>query len=282
MWKKRILCLVLVLCALVLCSCQQKKEVFSTVPQTGANTAAAQTAEPDAGSQNLFGDAETVTTDYDNGSYDPTSEEGGEWESVDEPENGYFASQETAAPTIQSDYAGATPVVIDPVDKPTATPLPSLSFSYTTYEAPALHMTFEGPSGWTVDESEADTFRLINPDTSMDYAASLTVRSIPVNKQYGKSELTKEIKGMLETLKSSGEYKSFSASNTAERSFLGSTGVYANYKATLQDGTLIAGRMIVNCIDKTLYTLHVSYPRGYTDFYVENVYDKFRHSVKMN
>ncbi len=281
MWKKRILCLVLVLCALLLCSCQQKKEVFSTVPQNGTDTTDQTAAATDEG-QNLFGEAETTITDFDNGTYDPTSEEGGEWESVDEPADGYIASQETAAPTIQSDYAGATPVIIDPIDKPTPTPLPSLSFSYTTYEAPALHMTFEGPMGWTVDDSEADTFRLINPDTSMDYAASLTVRAIPVNKQYGKSELTKEIKGMLETLKSSGEYKSFSPSNTAERSFLGSTGVYANYKATLQDGTQIAGRMIVNCINKTLYTLHVSYPRGYTDYYVENVYDKFRHSVKMN
>ncbi len=282
MWKKRILCLVLALCAVVLCGCQQKKEVFSTVPQTGGETAA-ETAAPASEDQNLFGDAGNTVTDFDDGSYDPASEENGEWESVEEPvEVVNIAELETAAPTIHSEYAGATPVIIDPIDKPTPTPLPSLSFSFTTYEAAALHMTFEGPQGWIVDDSEADTFRLVNPDTSMDYAASLTVRAIPVNKQYGKSELTKEIKGMMETLKSSGEFTSFSPSNTATRSFLGSNGIYANYKAVTQDGAQIAGRIIVNCVDKTLYTLHVSYPRGYTDYYVDNVYDKFRHSVKLN
>ncbi len=280
MWKKRMLCLVLALSALLLCSCQQQKEVFDTIPQGGSNTSAA-TAAP-AADQNLFAEAETAVTDFDDGTYDPASEEGGDWEPTDATAApAYEAAQETAAPTIRSDHAGATPVIIDPIDKPTPTPLPTLNFTFSTYEASALHMTFEAPAGWIVDESEADTFRLVNPDTSMDYAASLTVRAIPVNKQYGKSELTKEIKGMLETLKSSGEYSSFSPSNTAERSFLGSTGVYANYKAALQDGTLIAGRIIVNCVDKTLYTLHVSYPRGYTEYYVTNVYDKFRHTVKM-
>ena len=49
-----------------------------------------------------------------------------------------------------------------------------------------------------------------------------------------------------------------------------------------ETGAEIAGRLIVVCVDKTLYTLHVSYPRGYTEFYVTNVYDKFRHSVKKN
>ena len=58
--------------------------------------------------------------------------------------------------------------------------------------------------------------------------------------------------------------------------------MYANYKGVTTEGSQNAGRLIVTCVNKTLYTLHVSYPRGYTEFYVENVYDKFRHSVKLN
>ena len=41
--------------------------------------------------------------------------------------------------------------------------------------------------------------------------------------------------------------------------------------------------MINACSNKTLYILHVTYPRGYTNEYVEkdgNIYDKFRHTVK--
>ena len=273
MRKKQLLCLALVICAVAMTGCRQK-EVFDTLTpeQRGVNTA---TEEP---VQDLFGAAVVGPTDYDDGSYDPSSEEGGEWEDTEPAE-----SAATAPPVIQSEYAGATPVIIDPIDKPTPTPLPTLSFSYVTYEASGMHLTFEGPSGWTVDNTISDTYTLTNPDPSMDYAAQLTVRAVPVNKNYSKSELTKEVKGMLDTLAGDGALTSFSPSNTAERTFLGSTGVYANYKAVVAEtGAEIAGRIIVVCVDKTLYSLHVSYPRGYTEFYVSNVYDKFRHSVKLN
>ena len=272
--KKRMLCLALALCALVMTGCQQR-EVFDTLPPQGRATEEP-TAEP---VQDLFGNTVVGPTDYDDGSYDPSSEEGGEWEDI--PED----TEETAtvAPVIQSEYAGATPVLIDPIDKPTPTPLPTLSLSYVTYEAPSLHLTFEGPSGWTVDDTMADSYTLMNPDPSMDYAATLTVRAVPVNKAYSKNDLTREVKGMLDTISGSGDVTGFSPSNTAERTFLGTTGVYANYTATVKEsGAEIAGRIIVACVDKTLYTLHCSYPRGYRDFYVTNLYDKFRHSVKLN
>ena len=272
MKNRRVLCLLLAVCAIALTGCQQR-EVFDTQLPAQRNT-----EEPAAESQDLFGSAVVGPQDYDDGSYDPSAEEDGDWEDTDSS-----GPVLTAAPFMQSEYAGATPVIIDPIDKPTPTPLPTLSFSYVTYEASSLHLTFEGPSGWTVNDTIADTYTLTNPDPSMDYAAFMTVRAVPVNKNYTKSELTKEIKGMLDTLSGGGELTGFSPSNTAERTFLGSTGVYANYKATVKEsGAEIAGRMIVVCAEKTLYSLHVSYPRGYTDFYVSNVYDKFRHSVKRN
>ncbi len=276
MSKKQMLCLVLALCAVVLTACGQREVFDTTLPQQRQQQTA--TDEP---AQDLFGSAVVGPADYDDGSYDPSAEEGGDWEEIDDTEQS--APVITAPPMMQSEYAGATPVLIDPIDKPTPTPLPTLSFSYVTYEAPSLHMTFEGPSGWTVDDTISDTYTLINPDPSMDYAAKLIVRAVPVNKQYTKSELTREVKGMLDTLSGGGELTGFSPSNTAERTFLGATGIYANYKAVVKDtGAEIAGRLIVVCVDKTLYSLHVSYPRGYTEFYVSNVYDKFRHSVKLN
>ncbi|MBQ3705723.1 MAG: hypothetical protein II888_04640 [Clostridia bacterium] len=273
MSKKGMLCLLLVMCCLVLTACQEREVFDTTLPANRATEAP--TEEP---AQNLFGETVVGPTDYDDGSYDPASEEGGDWEEVSEA-----AAESTLAPVIQSDYAGATPVIIDPIDKPTPTPLPTLSFSYVTYEAAALHMSFEGPSGWIVDDSVSDTYVLTNPDTSMDYPAQLTVRAVPVNKTYSKNELTKEVKGMLDTLAGSGDLTGFSPSNTADRTFLGTTGVYANYTAEMKEtGAQIAGRIIVACVDRTLYSLHVSYPRGYRDFYVDNVFDKFRHSVKLN
>lgn len=273
MWKKRMLCLVLVLCALLLTACQEK-QTFATLDSAGqvkGNTAEESTQ------QDPFDNAvvDSVSDDYDDGSYDPASEEDADPEIIPEPE-----VPVTAPPTMQSEYAGATPVLIDPIDKPTATPLPKLTFSYATYEAAALHLTFEAPAGWTVDDSQPDTYTLTDPNKALDYTPTMTIRVIPVNKTYSKSDLNKEIKGMLDTRRSEG-FKKFSSSNTASRTFLNSNGVYVNYTGTLDNDVKVAGRIIVSCLNKNLYVLHVTYPQGYTDTYVDGVFNKFRHTVKL-
>ena len=188
------------------------------------------------------------------------------------------ADEPTAAPTMQSEYAGATPVLIDPIDKPTPTPLPPLTFSYQKYEATALHLTFEAPAGWEVDDSQSDTYTLTNMMADMDYAATLSIKLVPVSKNYSKNELIKEVKSTLDKLGSEG-FKKFERSNTAGRKFMNTDAIYANYTGTLESGVKIAGRMIIACSEKTLYILHCSYPQGYTKTYVDNVYDKFRHTV---
>ena len=273
MWKKRVLCLVLVLCAaLVMTACKQK-ETFPTTPQQPEEQV---TAAP-KNEQNIFGDTPVPQNiDFDDGSYDPTQEEGGNEEEIFLPVD---AADATAAPTMQSEYAGATPVLIDPIDKPTPTPLPPLTFTYDKYEAKALGLSFEAPAGWLVDDSQPDTFTLTNPDPSMDYAAQLSIRLVPVSKNYNKNELIKEVKSTLDTLGSEG-FRKFDRSNTAGRKFMNTDAIYANYTGTTTDGVKVAGRIIIACANKTLYILHVSYPQGYTKTYVDNVYDKFRHTVK--
>ena len=275
MLKKRVLCIVMAVCVLLILTGCQEKEVFST--ELPDKQAASEETMPQE--QNLFGTEEPVSdpVDFDDGSYDPASEEGGEQEPVSEP-----AYEAAAIVTPKPVYpnTGATPVPIDPIDKPTPTPLPQLTFAYQTYTAGSLHLTFDAPSGWIVDDTQPDSYILTNPDVSMAYAASLNVRVVPVNKNYGKSDLNKELKGMLDTLASSG-LKNWDPSNTANRTFLNSTGVYANYKAVTPDGEAIAGRIIVCCVNKKLYSLHVTYPRGYTETYVDKVFDQFRHTVKI-
>jgi hypothetical protein len=270
--KKKLLCLVLALCALVLTACQQK-EVFDTLPPESRATEA-----PAEAVQDLFGSAVVGGTDYDDGSYDPASEEGGDWEDI-----APYEEEETVAPLIQSDYAGATPVVIDPIDKPTPTPLPKITFSYTTYNAPNLHLTFEGPAGWIADDLAADTYILTNPDPSMDYEAKAEIRTIAAGKDYTQKELVKEVKAQAEALQGTGSFQSFSTSDTATRTFINGNGVYIAYKGTLNDGqeTGVAGRIIVNTVNKVLYVLHVSYPRGLADTFADGVYNKIRHSMKL-
>ena len=175
-----------------------------------------------------------------------------------------------------------TPVVIDPIDKPTPTPLPALSFTYQTYTASNLNLTFEGPAGWVVDTSEANSYKLQSPDWATGYAATLVIRANSTSIEYTTDSLTTEVKSMLTNLRNA-NYPKFSPSNTATRKglFLGATGVYANYTATLDGNLQIAGRIAAVYKNNVLYTVHLTYPAGYTDTYKTNVYDKLRDTLKI-
>ena len=274
MLKKKIVCLILVLCAaLVLTACGQQQETYPNQPRQ--DTGAAQQQAPVQ--EQVVAEAPAQQINFNDGSYDPASEEGGQSEQVIAETNAA-----TAAPVMQSEYAGATPVKIDPVDKPTPTPLPKLTFSYNTYNASNLHLTFEGPAGWMVNDLAVDSYTLTNPDPSMDYEATVEIRTIAAGKDYTQKELIKEVKAQADTLRSTGNFQSFDASDTAARFFIDGNGVYLAYKGVLNDGqeTGVAGRIIVNTVDKTLYILNVSYPRGLADTYAEGVYNKIRHSMK--
>lgn len=277
MMKKRILLLLaLCLCAAVLCACQsnQPSQPWSVVSNNPAqNTQNLTTPTPPTD----VPDWDDDMPNYDDGTYDPASEEGGE-DDVYIPDP--VGSEPTAAPTMRSEYAGATPVVIDPIDKPTPTPLPPLTFTYQTYDATNLHLSFEAPAGWVASTPSGDTFVLTNPNPSADYAASITVRAVQVTGTYGTSELRTEINNMLDTIGESG-YDRFSPSRTAERTLLDAAGVYANYTGTLSTGAKTAGRVHATCVGRTLYTVHVSYPQGYTDTYKDQVYDKLRETIKI-
>ena len=277
MWKKRLLCLALILCAVLLSACQSQQNFPTSRDQAEANRASQSTAAPTQApaQQDVFNPQPQETPNFDDGSYDPASEEGGQEELIQE-------SADAAPPTafFVSEYAGATPVAIDPIDKPTPTPLPTLTFTYENYTAGALHLTFEGPAGWTIDDSQPDTYMLTNPDPSMDYKAQVVIRTAKVNKDYNQNELTKEVKGALDTLRA--DFSSFDPSNTAARGFIDGNGVYAAYKGTLKNGIQVAGRIMINCVNKTLYVLHVSYPRGLADTFADGVYNKGRHSMKLN
>lgn len=268
--KKRMICLVLILCAaLILTACQQQ-ESFPNQPRQDAGQAPA--AEQQAAAEEP---QVQQKINYDDSPYDPASEEVGQDEPVD--------SGITPAPTMKSEYAGPTPVKIDPVDKPTATPLPNVTFSYATYTASNLHLTFDGPAGWLPDDSAGDTYTLADQNMAMDYPARVVIHTVNVGKNYTQKELTNELKAQADTIRSANGFKTFELSNTATRFFIEEGGVYLAYKGTLNDEneTGVAGRIIVNTVNKTLYVLHVSYPRGLADTYAEGVYNKIRHTMKL-
>ena len=123
---------------------------------------------------------------------------------------------------------------------------------------------------------------LTNPDASVDYKANLVLRAVPVTKNFTKSELKKEINGQLNTMESE-SYTKLSASKTANRTFLGGDGLYVTFTGTTkEEGAQVAGRIMVVCLNKTLYIMVTTYPYGYREYYKENLYDKVRHTIKLN
>lgn len=273
--KKRIfLALMLFACVCLLCACQSK----------GSNITVAEKPASQA-TQNLGTVANPATDapadyDYDTGSYDPTLEEdlGGDL--------GDFAAvatdvPATEVPTLRSEYAGATPVLLDPIDKPTPTPVPPITFTHQTYEATKLHLTFDAPSGWVVDDTVADTYILANPDPSMSYTATLTVTATAVSSQMDKSALTGQVNAMLDSIKADSMVSSFSPSRVDARTLMDQTGMYANYTAKLDGGVEIAGRVQAACVNKVLYTVHITYPLEYRDTYVRQVYNTLRDTIKV-
>lgn len=274
MKKQWIMALALLLCLCVLTACQTSEPERFTVKT--ADTSGSQAQQTQSSGAYV----------EDGVTYDPLAEEDDYTADLDYLE-GEIATAvpvvTTPAPTVRGEFAGATPVPLNPIDLPTPTTAPTLpAFSYRTYDATKLGLSFEGPVGWTVDDSSSTQFTITNPTVARGlYQAQLTITAEKVNSQYTTTQLEEVVKNMLNALEGSDQLKSFSPSKLADRSLLGAKGRYANYTGVLTDGTEIAGRVHVTCVEKVLYTVHITYPKVYTESYKEQVYNKLRDTIQI-
>lgn len=271
MKKQWFMALAMLLCLCLLTACQTSEPLRFDLKTAGQDQQTQQTQQ-------------TQQSQAPQEEYDPLAEED---DYTGDPE--YWQGQletpvtaaPTVAPTIRSEYAGATPVPIDPIDMPTPTPVPPLGqFSYKTYDATKLGLSFEGPAGWLVDDSGANDYVIQNP-ASRIYPATLTIHAEKVSTQYSESDLKTVVKGMLTAVGQSEGVEEYSPSSTASRTLLGAKGVYANYTAVMSDGQEVAGRVHATCVEKVLYTVHITYPKAYTEDYKEQVYDKLRDTIQI-
>ena len=176
-------------------------------------------------------------------------------------------------------YAGATPIPLTPVDLPTPTPHPELTFDYATYTAGSLGLSFDCPSGWLVDESQTDVFVLTEPETQMHDGQQciITISAEPVTANYSESDLKKQVTQRLKEI-GSVNFTVWNPSLTATRTLMGSNGVYANYTGTLANGVELAGRILYASANNKLYGVEMVYPRDYRDDYL-NIFAKIRETI---
>ena len=185
----------------------------------------------------------------------------------------------TVVEKTEHTYAGSTPIPLDPVDMPTPTPKPPISFSYIPYTAGTLGLTFEAPSGWIADDSLTEVYTVTEPAELMngDQRCVITIVAVPVNNNYDQKDLEKEVKARLNDI-SATNFSTWEPSLTATRRLMGTTGVYANYSGELVNGVKLGGRIHYVCSNSMLYGVEIMYPREYREDYM-NIFDKIRDTL---
>ncbi len=280
-WKL-MLCLLTAMALLSACSSAPETETFPTITQAigptatpvPAPTAAPQPYPDESGS----GDSVFSANPYD---VDETQMGGmaAREEGYEDPEYGTenlynYSPEGTVYP-----YAGSTPIPLDPVDMPTPTPRPDLTFTYASYTANTVGVTFEAPVNWQVDQSQSGLFILSEPQNQIkdNQQCIITISAEPVGSDYSERDLESHVTQRLNTIGGL-QFTEWKPSYTATRYMMGSEGVYANYSGTLYDGTEVGGRIHYVCIDRTLYGLEITFPLGFKDDFID-VFGHIRSSM---
>lgn len=179
------------------------------------------------------------------------------------------------------EFAGATPIPLDPVDMPTSTPRKEIAFTYANYTATKLGLSFECVAGYTVDDSQPDTYVLTEPLDQMkdNYTVQFSLAISPVGASYTKASIKNDVRNYATDL-GKVNFKEWRLFDTAERTLLGKPGYYVNYRGVMHDGTIIRGRVHMALLDNNrLLTLNFSCPGEYNSDYT-GVYTHMRNTLK--
>lgn len=295
MKRKWLAALCLLLAAVLLTACdaqqQQTSETFAVVTQYlgPAVTEAPRSANvADSGSDDaLTGNDDSIfannpyTLDTDDDAYAQMalSEEDYQDDGIYEEDDTIVYGEPSANATVYP-YAGSSPIPLDPIDAPTATPRAPITFTYVPYAVTSLGVTFEAPAGWMPDESIDNVYTLSEPAQQIKdgQLGIINIYAVPVNSNYTEANLKTEILQRLSDIGST-NYTEWNPSLTATRYLMGGKGVYANYSGTLANGIKVGGRIHATAIQGTLYCVQITYPLNFKDDYL-NVFSKIRETIK--
>lgn len=186
------------------------------------------------------------------------------------------------------DDPAATPVAVDPIDKPTPTPMPDPNYWYETYENASMGVSFSIPGTWLLNPNtnQDTTIQFVEPkDERMEkdgYQTRLTVEKVNMGLSQTAADAKDRLESTLAQLEST--FTSFTPGQPASTTIGDAKGYYCYYKAEYNDGTKtynMRGRIAIVAHEKALYQVRITTPQSWYSYY-ENVFRKVRNSFKFN
>ena len=180
----------------------------------------------------------------------------------------------------------ATPVAIDPIDKPTPTPAPTPNFIYETYENTSMGLSFSIPYTWLLNPNtnQDTTVQFVEPKSEMmepdGYQTRFTIEKYNMGLTQTESDARTRLESTLEELAAS--FTTFTPAEIASGSFGAGNGYYCYYKADYNDGAKtyeMNGRIIVVAHEKALYQIRLTTPRNWYSYY-NYLWRKVRSTIK--
>ena len=186
------------------------------------------------------------------------------------------------------DDPSATPIPVDPIDKPTPTPMPTPNYAYKTYDSDSLNISFSIPYTWLLNPNtnQTTTLQFVEPKSEMmepdGYQTRLTIEKVNTGLTQTADDARERLETTLTQLEST--FTSFTPYTIASRSIGDAKGYYCYYKAEYNDGTKtyqMRGRIIVVAHEKALYQVRITAPQNWYSYY-EHVFRNVCNTLKFN
>ena len=172
-------------------------------------------------------------------------------------------------------YAGSTHP-LNPVDMPTPTPRPDVTFEYETYQA-AIGYSFEAPVRLGDHHGRQHHLRPDRPETRDGVNGQITITVQKVDSGYRVNQLRTELNNQLSEIKRN--YVEFSQATMTGRPLLKYDGYYNTYRGVTYDGIIVRGLMHMCLAERRIVTLSFRASGWYNTSYTR-VYNRIKNTIK--
>jgi len=182
---------------------------------------------------------------------------------------------------VQTPEAGATALVIAPMDKPTREPL---VFNYTEYVSQELGISFNIPSDWIPSTVEGSSNAIVFTEPAVSaqqgFQSTVTITVSTFSSAQTLADAETELDNIINLLRE--QFASMEVSSKADNSMMGEKGRYVTYRIYMDTGEeeplTTRGRILVIPKDKKLYQVRYLCPADFNSDY-EKIYKEIRSSI---